>query len=53
MSLVPEIPLFGIIVKILDLEDENIEFSKNIFQAHLNKFLSSKQKLKVKIFQMS
>ena len=36
MSVLPEIPLFGIIFQILDHEDESIEFSKNIFQVTLN-----------------
>ena len=36
MWLVTEISLFGIILKILIPEDENIEFSKSIFQAPLN-----------------
>ena len=36
MPLVPEIPIFILILKLLDPENENIEFSKKIFQAHLN-----------------
>ena len=32
----PEIPLFGITLKIWNPENENIEFSKNIFQVPLN-----------------
>ena len=36
MSLVSEIPLFEIILQILSLEDEKIEYTKNNFQALLN-----------------
>ena len=36
MSLVSEIPLFEIILQILDPEDEKIEYSKKNFQAPLN-----------------
>ena len=36
MSLVSEIPLFEIILQILDLEDEKIEYTKKSFQAPLN-----------------
>ena len=36
MPLVPEIPIFWIILKLLDPENENIKFSKNIFQAPWN-----------------
>ena len=35
-ALVLEIRIFGIILKLLGPEDENIEFLKNIFQAPLN-----------------
>ena len=36
MSLVSEIPLFEIILQILDPEDKKIEYSKKKFQAPLN-----------------
>ena len=36
MSLVTKIPLFGIILQILNPEDEKIEYSKNISQDPLN-----------------
>ena len=36
MSLMPEIPILGIIWKLLDPENQNIEFSEYIFQAPLN-----------------
>ena len=36
IPLMPERPIWGIITKALDLEDENIECSKNMFQDPLN-----------------
>ena len=57
MSLVSEIPLFEIILQILDPEDEKVEYSKNNFQAHLNdtsactkQFFSKIQKLELNTF---
>ena len=36
MPLVPEIPIFGLNLKLLNPENKNIEFSKKISQAPLN-----------------
>ena len=36
MPLVPEIPIFGLNLKLLSRENKNIELSKKIFQAPLN-----------------
>ena len=36
MPLVPEIQILGLNLKLLNPENKNIEFSKNIFQAPLN-----------------
>ena len=45
MSLVSEIPLFEIILQILDPEDEKIEYSKKNFQAPLNDMSASTKQL--------
>ena len=42
MLLVPEIPIFGLNLKVLNPENKNIEFSKKIFQAPLNDTSASK-----------
>ena len=34
----PKLPTFEIILKFLDPQDQNIQFSKNIFQPTLNTF---------------
>jgi hypothetical protein len=36
MLLVPEIPIFGLNLKLLNPENKNIKFSKRIFQDPLN-----------------
>ena len=54
MSLVFEMPLFEIILQILDLENEKLNIQKNIFQAPLNdaqnNFFSKIQKLELNTF---